>query len=422
MVMLRRYKCILNLVLVIYSTGILSQEKGRESFFSLGVNVGALGGSQSETHASNRYQMQRTLNVPGVRQVVSVDGRRNLVMTSNTAFGFNAGWNIRGRVNKNITGIQVETQYVNACYTFSYPFKFNYQGDSLGQWVDGDNYFRYGIALMQTLWKSANEEADRYLYVKVGFGQTFHHRNFGGDYSAGYTENWIDKGTGFKLKVISSNPNSAMISPQAGYKFLFPDGSSFDIGLVYYHAFKNTRVVHYDFFRKDSLIGSNDITYKGSTFMLNMNYTFAFKPIKRDSVEKDKFLDLAEADTAHHSKEHRRKKINGKHYHIQETVKVYNPSVKLLVWDKGKVDGDEIALYLNGEMIVDRLTVAKKKMEIVLNLKEGSNILVMDALNLGRVPPNTAALMIDDGFSKNKTVTLVSDLKKSGAIELIYIP
>ena len=45
----------------------------------------------------------------------------------------------------------------------------------------------------------------------------------------------------------------------------------------------------------------------------------------------------------------------------------------------------------------------------------------MHALNLGKVPPNTAAISINDG-AKKKIITLVSDLKKSGAVEIIYNP
>jgi hypothetical protein len=78
-------------------------------------------------------------------------------------------------------------------------------------------------------------------------------------------------------------------------------------------------------------------------------------------------------------------------------------------------------LYLNEELVLEKYTVSKTKKEIILNLKPGKNILVMHALNLGRVPPNTAALKINDG-TINKNVTLISDLKNSGALELIYNP
>ena len=42
----------------------------------------------------------------------------------------------------------------------------------------------------------------------------------------------------------------------------------------------------------------------------------------------------------------------------------------------------------------------------------------MEAINLGRVPPNTATIGLN--LHKYKPITLVSDLKNSSAIEIIY--
>ena len=46
----------------------------------------------------------------------------------------------------------------------------------------------------------------------------------------------------------------------------------------------------------------------------------------------------------------------------------------------------------------------------------------MHSFNLGLIPPNTAALSINDGLSRAKFITLVSNFKKSGALEIIYDP
>jgi hypothetical protein len=45
----------------------------------------------------------------------------------------------------------------------------------------------------------------------------------------------------------------------------------------------------------------------------------------------------------------------------------------------------------------------------------------MYAVNLGKIPPNTASIEIEKG-SQRKSVTVNSDMNKSGAIELIYKP
>lgn len=124
----------------------------------------------------------------------------------------------------------------------------------------------------------------------------------------------------------------------------------------------------------------------------------------------------------HHKKLFGKHRVNGRKFIIQESVTVANASIKIMVWDKNRSDGDQVSLYLNGELVVENFTVTKKKKEITLNLDPGKNIIVMHALNLGTIPPNTAALSINDGSKRAKLLTLVSTLKKSGALEVFYDP
>jgi hypothetical protein len=112
-------------------------------------------------------------------------------------------------------------------------------------------------------------------------------------------------------------------------------------------------------------------------------------------------------------------RLNGCKYKIQEHLVVDNREIKIQVYDKNRVDGDIIAIYLNGELVSKHIQVSNIKKEISLTLNPGKNILVMYALNLGKIPPNTAALAIYDGKKRARISTLVSDFKKSGAIEII---
>lgn len=122
-----------------------------------------------------------------------------------------------------------------------------------------------------------------------------------------------------------------------------------------------------------------------------------------------------------HKKKLFQNRVNGRRFTIQESVTVSDSHVKLLVWDKNRVDGDRVSLYVNGELVKEDFIVTKTKKEIILNLEPGKNIIVLHALNLGKIPPNTSAMSISDG-SKAKIVTIVSNLKKSGALEIIYDP
>jgi hypothetical protein len=124
----------------------------------------------------------------------------------------------------------------------------------------------------------------------------------------------------------------------------------------------------------------------------------------------------------HHKKLFGKHRVNGRKFIVQEAVTVASSSIKIMVWDKNRADGDQVSLYLNGELVVENFTVTKTKKEIILNLDPGKNIIVMHALNLGLIPPNTAALSINDGSKRAKLLTLVSTLKKSGALEVFYDP
>lgn len=150
--------------------------------------------------------------------------------------------------------------------------------------------------------------------------------------------------------------------------------------------------------KKDTVV-LNNIKHKDSTIVKTIDTTFIKKPFLKFN----------------------RRKLNRRKLLIQETVNATESTVKLLVWDKNRMDGDIVSIYVNGQLIEEKLMVSKTKKEITIQLQPGSNFIVMEAVNLGRVPPNTAAISINDG-TKHKTTTLISDLKKSGTLEVLYNP
>lgn len=93
---------------------------------------------------------------------------------------------------------------------------------------------------------------------------------------------------------------------------------------------------------------------------------------------------------------------------------VQSPNLWIIVWDNGTVDGDVLDLYLNGEKIVDQHRVSKQKYRIPVTLKKEENLLVLHALDLGDIHPNTVAVAVDDGV-KEQTVIISSNLTESGA-------
>lgn len=104
---------------------------------------------------------------------------------------------------------------------------------------------------------------------------------------------------------------------------------------------------------------------------------------------------------------------------INESIVVHSPKVKVYIWDHQTEDGDRISVNLNNEWIIENYTLKKEKYMIEIELREGINTFVMHALNLGKVRPNTAAMIVDDGKKEHKIV-LQSNLKESGTLQIKY--
>lgn len=112
-------------------------------------------------------------------------------------------------------------------------------------------------------------------------------------------------------------------------------------------------------------------------------------------------------------------KINDRQVRLQDAIEVSTQVLEVSVWDDENVDGDTISLSLNGEWILENFMVTKEKKKLTLYLAEGKkNTLVLYAENLGKAPPNTAVISFHDG-SRERTLTLNSDLKRCDAVDFI---
>ncbi|MCR9098985.1 MAG: hypothetical protein NXI25_03475 [bacterium] len=102
---------------------------------------------------------------------------------------------------------------------------------------------------------------------------------------------------------------------------------------------------------------------------------------------------------------------------IQETLEVEAQEVTIEIWDDRQFDGDTISVSLNGEWITQRTELKKFKRTFRAKLQPGENLLVLTAHNLGRIPPNTAALRVYDG-ENYQTLQLHADLDTAGGLRL----
>jgi hypothetical protein len=100
---------------------------------------------------------------------------------------------------------------------------------------------------------------------------------------------------------------------------------------------------------------------------------------------------------------------------IDRIIRVQAEKIRLKVWDHGVVDGDVLTLFLNGERIIEKYRVSKRKWSIPVNIIKGENLLILHAEDLGDIKPNTVAVSIDDGVEE-QIIILSSNLEESGAI------
>ncbi|MEM0997354.1 MAG: hypothetical protein AAGN35_09760 [Bacteroidota bacterium] len=103
---------------------------------------------------------------------------------------------------------------------------------------------------------------------------------------------------------------------------------------------------------------------------------------------------------------------------MKDEVTVGQDKLRIEIWDKSMVDGDIVSLSLNGKVVLSDFRVSRQKRTVFLDLQEGENLLVMHAENLGRVPPNTAAVAVYRN-GQGEVYILNSDLGKSEAIRIL---
>ncbi len=104
---------------------------------------------------------------------------------------------------------------------------------------------------------------------------------------------------------------------------------------------------------------------------------------------------------------------------VKEEITVQSNKVRVEIWDNHTADGDIISLKLNDKWVLKRAKVTKKKKVIELKLEGPENLLTIYAENLGKIPPNTAALLIKHE-GKSQEVILNSDMGTSEAIQILW--
>jgi hypothetical protein len=102
-----------------------------------------------------------------------------------------------------------------------------------------------------------------------------------------------------------------------------------------------------------------------------------------------------------------------------QVLDIESDSVRLSFYDNGEIDGDSISVFVNRKLVLTHQELAAKALTLYLHLDSTMNIneVSMFAENLGKIPPNTALMVITDGKNRYE-VFLSSSLTENATVQL----
>lgn len=112
---------------------------------------------------------------------------------------------------------------------------------------------------------------------------------------------------------------------------------------------------------------------------------------------------------------------NGRTNKSLGTLYLSNRKITIKVWDHGQIDEDKVSIYVNGSKVISNRTLRGPSSKITATTTldyKGYNYICLYAHNLGDIPPNTAAISIDDGTGAEQ-FTLQANLDQNGAYNLV---
>jgi len=83
-------------------------------------------------------------------------------------------------------------------------------------------------------------------------------------------------------------------------------------------------------------------------------------------------------------------------------LEIGSDSVRVSLYDNGEIDGDTVTVFLNGKPVLAHQELTARAVNIYLTLDNSKDIneISLFAENLGKIPPNTALMVVTDGISR----------------------
>jgi hypothetical protein len=104
-----------------------------------------------------------------------------------------------------------------------------------------------------------------------------------------------------------------------------------------------------------------------------------------------------------------------------KTITIENREVEISLYDNGEIDDDTVSIYQNNVLILANKRLSNKPITYKLKFDDANpeQTLVMVAENLGRIPPNTSLMIIQDG-DKRYQVNITSTEQKNAMVRFRY--
>lgn len=112
------------------------------------------------------------------------------------------------------------------------------------------------------------------------------------------------------------------------------------------------------------------------------------------------------------------KKVRSRKVKEGKTIIIDSTRLSITVYDHKRDDGDIVSLNYNGNWILEKFEIDHSEHKVDVFIEEGKSTpdyLLLYAHNLGKYPPNTVAIIVDDGKRKQRFV-LNADMNQSDVI------
>ncbi len=108
---------------------------------------------------------------------------------------------------------------------------------------------------------------------------------------------------------------------------------------------------------------------------------------------------------------------------LHETLTISSKDVTIKLYDNGEVDDDSVSVYLNNKLMLSKKRLTKNALTISFTLDESiaEHELVIAAENLGKIPPNTALMIVNAGEQRFE-IRISSTEQNNALLKFKYVP